>query len=837
MNKFLSSILLILIANLTWGQCMVEPLSLEARISNSSDIIEGKVIEKKSVYNQNRSFIYTLNTIEVYRVFRGATSAKTIEVITEGGQIGNEMITAHPALEFQIGQVGIVMLRTGQYELYGSTQTQSFFEGVASIQSFIAYDLDEQVAYDYHETYYAFEKTLYPEILTITKENIRNINPVSLDPWAGKIRPLAPPVISSWSHDTISAGTESVLTLNGSNFGAVRGNGNVQFVDANFGDGRFFVPEYRTSYKSWSDTKIEVYVPSRAGTGRVKVVNNGNESGLSSKNLVITFSHLNSSYGDANIDTQYFVTDHVDDNGKGGYSWQMQTKFKQKTTAVNSFMRSLENWRCGTLMNWDVGNETTVNTISRDNVNLVRLTKFTDSRLGVCYSYWSGCGAGNNVYWYVAELDIEFDSSRNWYYGTGTPSGAQMDFESVSTHELGHGHQLGHVIDSKKIMHYSIGNGERKTVLHANDLQGGNQVMARSVQNNVCGPNKLVALAQNKCSITKPTGGFSVTKSVACPKDDITVTDSSEGVISTYTWNFGLDASPAIGIGVGPHTFNYTTPGVKTVTLVVVNSFGTDTFTREITINPAAPANPVPFAHEDSVCKGIYTYSIPKVPDATSYLWMLSGGGSIVGGNTDTALTVNWLVTGGPHEARVVALNSCGNSATVALPVTVFDKATAGFSQTIDGRTVTFTNTSTNADSFLWYFGDGDSSNLKDPAHTYPHATNYNVSLKAMNFCSEAEKTTGIQTVNGAQILRLSAGNIVGYPNPTSGTWFVDLSKLDEQNVTVEITDLTGKTIKMLPLNGMSLNQLDLNGLTSGQYLMNFSSGEQKLGALRLIKQ
>jgi PKD repeat protein len=324
---------------------------------------------------------------------------------------------------------------------------------------------------------------------------------------------------------------------------------------------------------------------------------------------------------------------------------------------------------------------------------------------------------------------------------------------------------------------------------------------------------------------------------VVCPKDDITVTDSSEGVISTYTWNFGLDASPAIGNGIGPHTFNYSTPGVKTVSLIVVNSFGTDTFTREITVEPAAPANPVPFAHEDSVCKGTYTYTIPKVPDATSYLWMLSGGGSIVGANTDTTLTVKWLITGGPHEARVVALNSCGNSATVALPVTVFDKAVAGFTQSVDGRTVTFTNTSTHADSFQWYFGDGDSAMVKDPVHTYPHATTYNISLRAMNFCSESEKNGTAQTVNGAQILKLNAGMITGYPNPASGEWYVDLTQLQGENIVVEIAELSGKVLQRQPLKALKINRLDLSSLSAGQYLMNFSNGEQKLGTLRLIKQ
>ena len=126
MNKILSVFVLVFVSAYGFGQCMVEPLTLQTRIQQSGDVLEGKVIMKKSYYNQDRSFIYTLNTLEVYRVFKGNISAKTIEVITDGGQIGNEMITAHPSLEFQLGNIGILMLRKGSYQLY-SDNTPQFY--------------------------------------------------------------------------------------------------------------------------------------------------------------------------------------------------------------------------------------------------------------------------------------------------------------------------------------------------------------------------------------------------------------------------------------------------------------------------------------------------------------------------------------------------------------------------------------------------------------------------------------------------------------------------------------------------------------------------------------
>ncbi len=43
--------------------------------------------------------------------------------------------------------------------------------------------------------------------------------------------------------------------------------------------------------------------------------------------------------------------------------------------------------------------------------------------------------------------------------------------------------------------------------------------------------------------------------------------------------------------------------------------------------------------------------------------------------------------------------------------------------------TISFANTSTNATSYHWDFGDGNTSTEKDPQHTYQEAGTYNVEL------------------------------------------------------------------------------------------------------------
>jgi hypothetical protein len=71
----------------------------------------------------------------------------------------------------------------------------------------------------------------------------------------------------------------------------------------------------------------------------------------------------------------------------------------------------------------------------------------------------------------------------------------------------------------------------------------------------------------------------------------------------------------------------------------------------------------------------------------------------------------------------VFALNSCGDDET-ATPAPV-----AGFSYETDGLDVAFANSSTNAKTYSWDFGDGETSTEENPVHTYEAYGEYSVTL------------------------------------------------------------------------------------------------------------
>ena len=83
--------------------------------------------------------------------------------------------------------------------------------------------------------------------------------------------------------------------------------------------------------------------------------------------------------------------------------------------------------------------------------------------------------------------------------------------------------------------------------------------------------------------------------------------------------------------------------------------------------------------------------------------------------------------------------NGCSNTATVANYICVLPKADASFyvddaTQTISDPTFNCINTSINATSYSWEFGDGTGSTLIHPSHTYPALPgNYTIILYANN--------------------------------------------------------------------------------------------------------
>ncbi len=91
----------------------------------------------------------------------------------------------------------------------------------------------------------------------------------------------------------------------------------------------------------------------------------------------------------------------------------------------------------------------------------------------------------------------------------------------------------------------------------------------------------------------------------------------------------------------------------------------------------------------------------------------------------------------------LMAITSCGGDDEPSVP-----EPTADFSSVIDGKTVTFTDASTDAESYSWDFGDGNSSTQASPTHTYVGNGSYVVRLTVTNASGEDSRQSVLEIVN-----------------------------------------------------------------------------------------
>lgn len=555
------------------GQCMTLDVPLDQRISEANLIVDGE-IEAQKCFKKN-GVIYTENTVKIYQIFKG-TSPATLRVITLGGQVGDDILEVHPALQLSLGQSGTLFLSQWKKD---ELKYEAIFDGMG----FIGYDRVSRKAHDLYHQYGDINSEFLALLKNKLNGEIKIINtPFYQVPSFGR---RVVPVITNISSTTTNAGADEFITITGSNFGFTQGTGLVDFRNSNDGGSGW---EEGIKYKSWNDGKIEVFVPSQAGTGTIRVTNNSSDNAISTQTLTIPYANLNAIFNDEPLNP--YVTQHTEDNGTNNdFNWQFNSQFFDSTQAKDAFIRSLETWRCGTLMPWNVVSNTTsvsdyeandgINLVSWDNSNTL-----PTNVLGRCYSKWQACGPTGSRSVYVSELDIVFNISKQWHYALSNASGGKFDFVTVCAHELGHGHQLGHVIDNSKIMHYSVSTNQTKRSLSQGDKDGGNNVHARSTTA-VCFRDPLVLLNSNNCSLVGSVVGFTADKTDPCLQEEITFTDATTGAGITWTWSFGANANPSTAIGIGPHQVEYSTGGQKTVSLTVTTLSGPITTTKNNFIN------------------------------------------------------------------------------------------------------------------------------------------------------------------------------------------------------------------------------------------------------------
>lgn len=235
--------------------------------------------------------------------------------------------------------------------------------------------------------------------------------------------------------------------------------------------------------------------------------------------------------------------------------------------------------------------------------------------------------------------------------------------------------------------------------------------------------------------------------------DASTSTAPSNNPIATYSWDFG-DGRTGSGRST---THSFDNPGTYVVTLTIVDQYNRNAATSQ-TVDVAGGVTPT--------ASFLTSPSTPRVGENVNfnasasrpatgrtirtYDWDFGDGTQKT---TTGPITAHDYQTAGTFSVTLVVTDDVGRTAVANGTVTIgTDSPTADFtfsqlppaaahsmqfnssgSSAISGRTIA---------SYFWDFGDGTSSTLASPSHTYSGAASYNVTLTVTDSAGKTGSVT-----------------------------------------------------------------------------------------------
>lgn len=784
-------------------------VSIDERTSKSSLIIEGKVIHQQSYWNVDKSSIFTVNTVEVNQRLKGS-STSVVEVIVPGGTIDGKMLVVEPNAELKIGSSGIFFLGDNTIPIKYSSSLKKY-EIYSLAQGFIEKDNVTGVYSDPFDEYQN-KSSLYNLVSKNTGINYRySEENISND--------VSSAIISSFSPSTITAGTQSLLTINGNGFGVRRGSATVQFRNANSTSSASFVSIPDSSYiVSWTNTQIVVIVPGAsafgqpgAGTGLVKVIDELGSMVSSSSDLTVTYNQFE--YKKRRIAV-------IDQNGIGGYTFTFNTDFNNNTEAKASFIRGLDQWVCKTGINVNINPVTSANSCSNqlDNQNTVAFATAScplpSGAIGITYSTYSVCTG----YIIPDGIDILISPNTNFYYGTDQTANNQYDFETVILHELGHAFGQGHSSLNEEIMYPSVSNGMSKRVLKpATDIANVTDVINRSITTGTCGYQKHKKLTTT-CTTTTTnaiTAKFSTDKTVGCAPLTVHFTDNSTGNPTSWKWDIDNNLTTDYTTQNPSHTF--TQPGTYTVKLVSYNSTTKDSIIKTAQVIVAPAINLSTQIIQNVTCNAGNNGLVQANPSGGNGVY------SYVWSNSQTGQTASNLTAG---NYSVTAKDGYNCSVTKSVTVSQPNPINISVNTQNDGQIFNATINVTGGTAPYTYILNNTSTYTNQVINNLT-AGNYIVRVQDKNNCIQ---TSSFSLAAPTSIIDIEKNidNLEIYPNPASNVANINISLKEYNSVHVELYNLSGQTFFQDDYTNIKDHRasIDLSTLSAGTYILKFGLPE-----------
>lgn len=312
---------------------------------------------------------------------------------------------------------------------------------------------------------------------------------------------------------------------------------------------------------------------------------------------------------------------------------------------------------------------------------------------------------------------------------------------------------------------------------------------------------------------------------------DVQFIDSSTNTPTSWFWSFGDGGTSTLQNPV--HT--YSNEGTYTVILAATNSKGSDTETKSGYITASKSASVPVASFVSNGTSGTVPLSVQFVDlstnSPTSWAWSFGDGSTstlqspVHTYTTSGTYTVTLTATNGGGSSTVTKADYIGAGKIATIPVAAFvSSVTSGTAP----LTVQFVDSTTNSPtSWIWSFGDGNMSTLKNPSHTYTTSNTYTITLIATNAAGSdtITKTNYITVTYATPVANFTSDITNGTApftvrftdtsenSPTTWSWkFGDGGKSTDQNPVHEYTETGTYAVTLIAKNSAGSNTTKITG-------------------------
>ena len=159
---------------------------------------------------------------------------------------------------------------------------------------------------------------------------------------------------------------------------------------------------------------------------------------------------------------------------------------------------------------------------------------------------------------------------------------------------------------------------------------------------------------------------------------------------------------------------------------------------------------------------------------------------------------------------------------------------TADFTFTNAGTVYTFQDQSISANSWFWDFGDGNTSTLQNPVHTYGTSGNYTVSLAINQGSCTAEETIAVGL---SEVENVWGNDVVLRPNPSEGITHLEFASANVEASDLVVYAMNGQEVWRTRIpNGTQEVIIATKQWEAGVYMVHLQSQSNRLVLRLLVK-